>query len=185
MWSLAEGFLKQNLLLSRLLHKVCCRPYSPVLLCKFGIVTLDSWLQAQDDAMIQLDGSGTHIVTHGNEALRVDIRDSLLDCLSQFWTWNIIVKKDTFYDSLRMERNVVGFFHQFPSWSVQDSSTNYPVGRPVSRDSGSLIFWSNAKVITPSTLHGVSSRQFTELLYVLFTAVSTRVLTKAAKSCCG
>lgn len=39
---------------------------------------------AQDDAMIQLDGSGTHIVTHGNEALRVDIRDSLLDCLSQF-----------------------------------------------------------------------------------------------------
>ena len=43
-----------------------------------------SWFQAQDDAMIQLDGSGTHIVTHGNEALRVDIRDSLLDCLSQF-----------------------------------------------------------------------------------------------------
>ena len=40
--------------------------------------------QAQDDAMIQLDGNGTHIVTHGNEALRIEIRDSLLECVSQF-----------------------------------------------------------------------------------------------------
>ncbi|KAJ7350140.1 Integrator complex subunit 9 [Desmophyllum pertusum] len=39
---------------------------------------------AQDDAMIQLDRSGTHIITHGNEALRINIRDSLLECVSQF-----------------------------------------------------------------------------------------------------
>lgn len=39
---------------------------------------------AQDDAMIQLDASGTHIITHGNEALRINIRDSLLECVTQF-----------------------------------------------------------------------------------------------------
>ncbi|XP_022781258.1 integrator complex subunit 9 homolog [Stylophora pistillata] len=38
----------------------------------------------QHDAMIQLDRSGTHIITHGNEALRIEIRDSLLECVSQF-----------------------------------------------------------------------------------------------------
>lgn len=41
-------------------------------------------LQAQDDAMIQVDRSGTHIITHENEALRINIRDSLLECVSQF-----------------------------------------------------------------------------------------------------
>ncbi|KAK3739104.1 hypothetical protein QZH41_018241 [Actinostola sp. cb2023] len=38
----------------------------------------------EDDAMIQLDRGSTHIITHGNEELRIRIRDALLDCLPQF-----------------------------------------------------------------------------------------------------
>ncbi|XP_031573815.1 integrator complex subunit 9 homolog [Actinia tenebrosa] len=38
----------------------------------------------EDDAMIQLDRGSTHIITHGNELLRIRIRDALLDCLPQF-----------------------------------------------------------------------------------------------------
>lgn len=58
-----------------------------------GFTACNNWskafvlgLQTQDDAMIQLDRSGTHIITHGNESLRINIRDSLLECVSQFWT---------------------------------------------------------------------------------------------------
>ncbi|EDO39014.1 predicted protein [Nematostella vectensis] len=37
-----------------------------------------------DDAMILLDRGSTHIITHGNEELRIRIRDALLECVPQF-----------------------------------------------------------------------------------------------------
>ena len=67
------------------------------------------WLQTRDDAMIQLDGSGTHIITHGNEALRIDIRDSLLECVSQFWA------RDNVRDSCWVK---VGLWPNFHLWKL-------------------------------------------------------------------
>ena len=62
---------------------------------------------------------------------------------------------------------------------MQNSSTNYRVGRPASRNSGSLIFSSNAKVTTFSTLNGVSADIWLTYCMSFFgSKVFTRELTK-------
>ena len=95
---------------------------------------------------------------------------------------NIIVKKDTFCDSHRMERSDsknVGFFFRIVAGLCKTWRTNYRVRRPVSWDSGSLIFSSNAKVTTSSTLNGVSRRHLADILYEFFCSkVFTRGLTR-------